>query len=227
MTSADHDTSFPELSDQDVIAFLRDHPGFFHQYPSLLSELSLPHDSGGAVSLVERQVAILRDRNINMRRRMADLVDTARENDHLFAKTRSLTLALLDSESWHEFNEVLATSLLLDFSADFVACHTTATTVRFDHVFGHSGDLPTDPFCPSLQAACMNLRAEEIETLFPNQTSGSTGSVVIVPMVSTGHVSSLAIGSRDPDRFHKDMDTLFVRYIGDICGRVIDRLART
>lgn len=219
------------LTEQAVVEFLRDHAGFFRQYPNLLSELSLPHESGGAVSLVERQVAILRERNINMRRRMAELVDTARENDHLFAKTRTLTLALLDCDSLHEFNEVLATSLLLDFAADFVACHTNVTQKQLDHLIGHTGELPTDAFASSDQALCLNLRAEEIETVFPGQASNSTGSVVIVPITDAHGVlggqdlaSSLAIGSRDPDRFHKDMDTLFVHYIGDVCGRVLNRL---
>ena len=57
-------------SDQSVLDFLRQSPDFFLRHPSALSELSLPHESGEAVSLIERQIDILRERNVTMRKRM-------------------------------------------------------------------------------------------------------------------------------------------------------------
>ena len=111
------------LTDEDVISYLLDDKEFFHRHAALLSELNLTHDSGTAVSLIERQVAILRERNMNMRRRMNELLKAAKDNDELFGKTRTLTLELLHVQAWHDLNEVLATYLLADFQADFVCCH--------------------------------------------------------------------------------------------------------
>ena len=76
----------PPLSDQAVLNFLRQSPDFFLRHPSALSELSLPHESGQAVSLIERQIDILRDRNVTMPRRMNVLLQAARSNDEIFAK---------------------------------------------------------------------------------------------------------------------------------------------
>ena len=59
--------SIETLSDDDVVRYLRNHGDFFGRHPTLLTDLSLPHDSGQAISLVERQVAILRERNIDVR----------------------------------------------------------------------------------------------------------------------------------------------------------------
>lgn len=213
------------LTDDAIIDYLRRHPDFFRYHPAILYELSLPHDTGDAVSLVERQVALLRERNINMRRRMGDLLDTARENDHLFHKIRVLTLALLDARTWHELNEVLATALLLEFSADFVTLHVAGRTLHLDHVVGHAGRMPTLAFCSNDQPACVNLRSEEIGVVFPSQSDGDAGSALLLPVVNDGNTACLAIGSRDPNRFHKSMDTLFVRYVGDILGRAITRLS--
>ena len=56
------------------------------------------------------------------------------------------------------------------------------------------------------------------------QSHDEAGSAVLIPMLSPDTRGCLAIGSRDAKRFHKDMDTLFVRYIGDICVRAIERL---
>ena len=87
-------------SDQSVLDFLRQSPDFFLRHPSALSELSLPHESGDAVSLIERQIDILRERNVTMRKRMNELLQAARVNDEIFAKTRPLNLALLEVDSW-------------------------------------------------------------------------------------------------------------------------------
>ena len=78
--------------------YLRENPDFFGRHPMLLTDLSLPHDSGEAISLVERQVAILRERNIDMRRRLTHLVGAANTNDTLFEKTRRFTLNMLDCD---------------------------------------------------------------------------------------------------------------------------------
>ena len=40
------------LDDATVAGYLRSHPDFFERMPGLISELSLPHDAGSAVSLV-------------------------------------------------------------------------------------------------------------------------------------------------------------------------------
>ncbi|MDP6377987.1 MAG: DUF484 family protein [Pseudomonadales bacterium] len=211
------------LSHEQVVEFLREYPDFFLGHSSLLSELKLPHDSGSAVSLIERQVAVLRERNIQMRRRMNDLLQTARDNDELFAKTRSLTLALLDVRDLHDLNEVLATSVLVDFDADFVCCHMRGDGVRYDHLIEHSGPMPHENFVRNLPL-CTTLRPEELDRLFPVQQHESDGSVVLVPLNTTSIDGCLAIGSRDPARFTADMDTLFVTYICDVLCRVIGRL---
>ena len=92
-----------------MLDYLRSNPDFFQRHATAIAELSLSHESGKAVSLIEHQVAILRERNMTMRRRMNELLHAARSNDEIFAKTRSLNLALLEVNSWHELNEVLAT----------------------------------------------------------------------------------------------------------------------
>ncbi|WP_164247913.1 DUF484 family protein, partial [Stenotrophomonas maltophilia] len=80
-------------------AYLSQHPEFFVEHDELIPELRIPHQPGDAVSLVERQVRLLRERNIEMRHRLSQLMDVARENDRLFDKTRRLVHDLLDATS--------------------------------------------------------------------------------------------------------------------------------
>jgi hypothetical protein len=215
----------PAIREEQVIAYLRDHPDFFQSHAQLLGELRLPHESGNAISLVERQVAILRERNNAMRRRMTELMQTARINDELFSKTRTLTLELLNVGSWQELNEVLATYVITDFHADFVCCHLTVVPVSFDHLHRHDDVLPHERFVRGAYPVCTTLRPEELAILFPNSTHEREGSAVLAPLGLEKARGCLAIGSRDPQAFTPDMDTLFVTYIAEVLSRVIGRLA--
>ena len=114
MASESAQETSQEISPEDIVAFLKANPNFFDGNRALLAELNLPHASGRAISLVERQVDILRERNMEMRKRVSELMDSARANDDLFSKTRTLTLALLDGQSLSALNESLATHLLVD-----------------------------------------------------------------------------------------------------------------
>jgi uncharacterized protein YigA (DUF484 family) len=217
----------PPLSDQAVLNFLRQSPDFFLRHPSALSELSLPHESGQAVSLIERQIDILRERNVTMRRRMNKLLQAARSNDEIFAKTRSLNLALLEVNSWPELNEVLATHVLVDFEADFVCAHLCEAqlALALDHIQHHNEHMPLQHLHSNTSALCTTLRREELTQMFPLSDHEDSGSAAILNLSLLNGSGALCIGSRDPGRFAKDMDTLFVTYIADIVAKVMNRLA--
>lgn len=212
------------LTDEEVISYLRLDPDFFQRHPGLLSELNLPHESGTAVSLIERQVAILRERNMTMRRRMNELIEAAKENEMLFEKIRTLTLELLHVDGWHALNEILATYVLADFHADFVCCHLPDYEIRLDHLRSHAGELPHERYFSNDQPICATLRADELDQLFPVQQHDSEGSAVLAPLLLNDTYGCLAIGSRNPGYFSSDMDTLFVTYIAEVLTRVIQRL---
>ena len=223
-TQSSAEASAAAATEAQVIEYLRSHPDFFQLHAQLLGELQLPHESGNAVSLVERQVAILRERNNVMRRRMTELMQTARTNDELFSKTRTLTLELLNVASWHELNEVLATFVLTDFQADFVCCHLSAAPVSLDHLQRHDGPLPSERFMRGAYPVCTTLRPEELATLFPSTSHDREGSAVLAPLPLDGTRGCLAIGARNPQAYSPDMDTLFVTYIAEVLSRVVQRL---
>ncbi len=75
-----------DLSENAVHDFLQDNPDFFERHSALLSSLRLPHVARGTVSLVERQVSVLRQKDLKLERRLKDLLEVARANDTLAAK---------------------------------------------------------------------------------------------------------------------------------------------
>lgn len=90
------------ITAEQVVSYLENNPDFFIEQDDLLAQLRIPHMRGSSISLVERQVAVLRERNLEMRNRLTQLMDVARDNDRLFDKTRRLILEMLDAQTLDE-----------------------------------------------------------------------------------------------------------------------------
>src|SRR5699024_1432434 len=106
------------LSATAVNDYLLANPEFFQTHKALLKKLTIPHPAGGAVSLVERQVEVLRHENRRLEQRLIEWADIARENDQLLGHLHRLAVALL-AESGHARRVELLTSSLRDhFKAD-------------------------------------------------------------------------------------------------------------
>lgn len=218
--------SIEALNDDSVTRYLREHADFFGRHPLLLTDLSLPHDSGEAISLVERQVAILRERNIDMRKRLAHLVGAAHTNDTLFEKTRRFTLAMLDAQNLDAIDAIFSSILVDDFAADHARCfftHPITFTSRPHLIYcGSAQELPLVQLTQGTGISCGMLREDEFQKLFGD--AKADGSAALIEMRHGDVVGLLAIGSHDPVRFSPDMGTLFIRYIGDVLSRVLARL---
>lgn len=211
-----------------VSDFLAENPDFFDQYPDILESLQLPHDSGKAVSLIERQISVLRERNIEMRARLHNLLESARENDKLFEKTKRLVLNILEGKTLDAVVTALYDSLGADFKVEYFRLillgeqdeipATNARVVGLDEAQSAIGTL-----LRTNRAICGVLRRDELEFLFGDE-AGAIGSVAAVPLCH-GHVFGiLAIGNSDPNRYRSSMDTLFLSYIAEILNRVAPRL---
>jgi uncharacterized protein YigA (DUF484 family) len=111
-----HGEEFPESAIAD---YLKSHPDFFERHPLILLGLKLPHRTGGsAVSLVERQVSMLRQRNAQLERQFKDLVAVAKTNDALVEKIHQLGLKLMRARDLPARLEGLETGLREDFGAE-------------------------------------------------------------------------------------------------------------
>lgn len=213
------------LTHEDVELFLRDHPDFFMSRDGLLSELNLPHESGAAVSLVERQVSVLRDRSRDLRKRLSHLLDTARENDRLFLKTQDLVLGLLEAKSLDEIITTVQSNLRDAYQVDTNALILFGTPEQFGHINAHIVSLDDarnqiGNLLHTNKATCGALRESEMAFLFPD-TPRSVGSAAVAPLQHNSTFGLLAIGSFDPDRYRSSMGTLFLSYIAEVLNRVI------
>lgn len=219
------------LSDEAVLEFLMDNGDFLQRHPELFDHLHISHASGSAVSLVEKQVSVLRERNVEMRHRLKALTSNARENDKLFEETRALVVKLLEASSVEALYAAFMDSMKKGFQAEY------ASMILFS-----DGDADGDYRVASLDSAraavgallngrkpvCGALRKEEFNYLFAGDGNppapAQGGSAAIMPLTDGAQIGLIAVGSADAGRYHSGMGTLFLAHIAEVILRLLPRL---
>ena len=97
--------------------YLLRNPQFFHEHSQLLLELSIPHESGRAISLLERQVTLFRERQEHLQDQFHEFLTNAHDNDNLFEKTRHMILALMKCQSLAAVRELVEANFNSEFNA--------------------------------------------------------------------------------------------------------------
>src|SRR5690606_5015900 len=181
-------SQLPPLDSETVAAYLRLHPEFFIDHDELIPDLRIPHQRGDTVSLVERQVKLLRERNIEMRHRLSQLMDVARDNDRLFEKSRQLVLAILDANDLEELVMVVEDSLRNDFQVPFAslllfsdAALPVGRSVSLSEAHQVVGGL-----LESGKTVCGALRPHELAFLFGEAQQSRIGSVAVANLQYQG-----------------------------------------
>ncbi len=213
-----------------IADYLKSHPDFFERHPLLLLSLKLPHRTGGtAISLVERQVAVLRQRNAQLERQFKDLVAVAKQNDALVEKIHQLALKLMRAASLPARLEQLETSLREDFAAEravlvlFPAAPATAVREGFVKRLTLD-DVDVRPFATFLRAAkprCGPLR-ERQKNIF-ERDADVVSSAAFVPLGADSSLGFMVIGSRDPDHFHPGKRMDFLARLGELLAVALSR----
>ena len=175
------------------------------------------------ISLVERQIEVLREKHAALEGKLAELVQVARGNDAIADKLHRFTRRLLGAHSRRRRLRASRPSLREDFdafhsvlvligepgttsprSASFVRCTRMMPNLKsFETLFG------------SGKPRCGQARDSQREFLFGSDAN-DIGSIALVPLGEKGSVGLLAIGSTDRDRFHPGMSTEFLARMGEL-----------
>ena len=202
------------LDPNAVEAFLRAHPDFLQDRPGLLAVLNLPHGGEGAVSLVERQVSVLRERNIASRQKLAELSDISRENDRLLDATRNTILALLAGENRADLSRIWLDQVTGTFKAEM-----GALVWLYSSSDSAEEALITDKLVRQGSGFSGVLRPEEMQAVFG--TEATEGSAALVAIRSgEDHIGVLGVGSHDTQRYRPEDGTLFLDYLAEVIGQL-------
>jgi uncharacterized protein YigA (DUF484 family) len=218
--------------EQTIAQYLQHNPDFFERHPQLLARMRLQHPrNASTISLIERQVEVLREKYEAQEEKLADFVRVARANNLLAEKIHRFTRRLLSTSNRGDAITEIEASLREDFDA-FQAVLVLATS--------HEPLIPdADRFVRTVAAEDVNYRS--FETLFTaakprcgqirdsqreflfGAEAVEIGSVALIPLSGNPAPGLLALGSVDRDRFHPGMSIEFLSRMGEL---ISDALAR-
>jgi uncharacterized protein len=222
------------LGDAEVAQYLQTYPDFFERNGLLLTKLRLPHlrEPGATVSLVERQVEVLRERNHALERKLKELVDVARANDLLADRIHRLSQRLIRTHGLLATVNAIETSLREDFEAmhsvlvlfleEARTLEPQATNFLRAADAGSAELKSFESLLESGKPRCGQIRDTQRDYLFGKDTI-EIGSVALTPVGPKGSLGILAIGASDVDRFHPTMSTEFLSRIGELVAYALAR----
>jgi len=224
-----------ETEEEAIASYLQRNPDFFERHQALLARLRLPHARGGStISLVERQIEVLREKQAAVEGKLAELVRVARANDAISERLHRFTRRLLlGAVAREEAVARIEAGLREDFDAFQAALvligepSPPTASPRFVRTVAAA-----DPNLKSFESLfssgkprCGQARDSQREFLFGPEGL-EMASVALVPLGEKGSVGLLALGSTDRDRFHPAMSTEFLARMAELIAASLSNTPR-
>lgn len=215
------------LDPEQVALYLREHPEFLSRHPDLLETIELQHRSGAAVSLIERQVEILRAKNQRLEDRLEQLLSAARDNEKRTDNVHKLARTLIRAPSLANIAAGLRQCMREDFGVDEVFVGINPLYYKRNDI---EGLVPLDAegkisktfenFFRTRLIECGPLAENKARLLFP-KAEAPPQSAAIVPLEKEKHLGMLALGSRDPERFQPRQGKMFLELTAELLAAAL------
>lgn len=217
------------IAANDVATYLQANPDFFTQYAELLAHLTVPHPLGGrAISLTERQMLTMRDKNRQAEAKLAELIAFGEANDAISEKVHRLSVGLIAAETFQAVIHLLNFHLRDDFAVPHVALRL------WDKPEGIE-DLPEfaavseelQVFAETLgRPYCGSTAGFGTAAWFGEHAAHIRSQALIALRNGGGTIGMVALGSEDAQRFYSDMGTLYLERLGEMVSAALARVAR-
>jgi uncharacterized protein len=207
--------------ENDIIEYLEENLNFFQDKDGLVEKLILEHPAGIAVSLIERQVNILRKQNTQLTNQLNDLFSIAKDNEKSTQKMHNLTLSLISCQYLHEASALLESQLVKEFSVDFAAVKLLSVG---NAVLDSESALRLDENSPQAKELKKLIHKREpvcgfFELLdFSKLNKEDLKSMAVMPLFvdKNNCFGALILASVDKEHFSPDSGTLFLKNLGEV-----------
>ncbi len=222
--------------DAEVARYLRENPSFFERHAALLESLELgrvrdAEDGGVRIpSLIEKQVALLRGKNGELKERLDALIETARANENLGIGLHRLSLRLMDADTPREVAAVARAELRRRLPGNQVVIRLVRRYDAQDGLGDDGGDARVVRLLRALAAAgkpdCGPFDDPIKLSLF-GHFARRVASAVVAPLAGGDDCFGLlALGSADGDSFRAGKGTMFLVQYGELIGCALKACAR-
>ena len=212
-----------------VIQYLQENPAILMDYPDVFSTLAIPHQTGGAISLVERQLKLLREENQSMRSKIEELVGIARDNEELNQRFHRLALELMDAEQLHDVLAMVQDQVQTFFYTDFVCFRflpdVSDSSNNLDGLYLDADSSIVDrikPWIEGRKPICGQQDEDINRELFGPDLR--IASCAFIPLYHTRDLGLLCLGSVSAERFGASMGTIFLQHLGELVSNRLKNL---
>jgi len=193
---------------EDVAQFLQDHPQFFEEHAETLLQINLPHPHGGrTISLSERQLLALREKNKQLEKSLREMMALARENESLQDKVHEFVIALFAARDLGTLCEMIPHLLRDIFSVPHVALHLWQINHPSAEVLAFADAQP--------QPVCLHHAAHDTASWFGDISSKLHSYAYLPLFAGSESVGLLILASEDKQRFYPEMGTVFLHRIAE------------
>ncbi|MFZ9036869.1 MAG: DUF484 family protein [Gammaproteobacteria bacterium] len=218
-----------QIDETKIIQYLQDNPEVLMKYPDIFSALAIPHQTGAATSLVERQLKLLREENLSLKSKIDELVGIARENEELNQRFHRLALELMNADQLHDVLAMVQDQVQTFFYTDFV-CFRFLPGISVDsdildglYLDADSGIVDSvKPWIEARKPVCGRQDEKINRELFGPELH--IGSSAMIPLYHTKDLGLLCLGSTSADRFGLSMGTIFLQQLGELVSNRLKNL---
>jgi len=224
-TAAEIPAPKAKITREHVARYLRTHSDFFIHHADLIETLAIPHETGVAVSLVERQVELLRNKNKELDQKLHLLIKVAKDNEKVSHRLHAITLGLVSIRGFDETLSGIHDLMHADFPGTKVNLRLFEalpdTTVKDCEEMEkplQKSKLIQDLFSSRRRGVAF-LTKRQIENVFDTEKKKKPiSSAAAVALKKDQQLGVLFLGSTDANRFQNGMGTLFLGNLGEILG---------
>ncbi|MCB1755961.1 MAG: DUF484 family protein [Gammaproteobacteria bacterium] len=218
-------TEYAVNQDEAFVAdYLLSNPEFFLANRNLLTRIRIPHESGKAVSLVERQLGLYRDKCNNLEAHLHDLVQVANENESLNRKIHSLACKIIACRTQPELEAVLRQVLQQDFRVGRLAFHFSIAAMA-DSAPGETyepGELQlVRESMKGENILCGRLSQEQKAGLFGSDSQSIDSAALIWLSRNETEYGLMVLGSEQADHFSVDKGVVFLEQLRDLVSHKV------
>ena len=213
-----------KVSNKEIAEYLILNPNFFKENPEVLNSIEIIHESGAAVSLIQKQVELLRSNYNSTTDKLMELLGIAKNNEDIFILTKELILSLINASSIEEIVALIEKSFVADFGAKkskvlfFTESSKNLPKGRVKNPAEATNILgnllkPGKIFCGEVN--------KKVAKFIFNQKTG-VKEIALVPLNSSSLLGLIALGSDQPGKYSDNKDTLFLDFIAEVVSKLID-----
>lgn len=199
---------------EDVAQYLQDNPKFFEEHLETLAQIALPHPHGGrTISLSERQLLALREKNKELEKKLHDLIEFARENDALQHRVHEFVVALFAARDLTTLQEMIPHLLREIFAVPHTALRLWQANPPSAEVLAFAD--------AQAQPVCLHHAAHDTAGWF-GENAAQLRSYAYLPLhAGSETIGLLVLASEDRQRFYPEMGTVLLQRIAEAAASAL------